>query len=148
MKSFLGNFYRHLAIFFWSHCMQCIKICNCFIMWLNQRQRWSELACKYQNNNYTMLQFAWIENRNLLIIWPKQMIKWSWLAVIAHVSYYIMRYLSLPRGLRLEHGVDEHQGPILQNWFCSNKTAVKLRLHFDALFEGLNEFKSTYLQLH
>ena len=22
VKSFLGNFYRHLAIFFWSHCQQ------------------------------------------------------------------------------------------------------------------------------
>ena len=26
-------------------------------------------------------------------------------------------------------------GPILQNWFCQNSTAVKLRLHFDVWFE-------------
>ena len=31
--------------------------------------------------------------------------------------------------------------------FAVTKTAIKLRLDFDALFEGLIEFKSTYLEL-
>ena len=33
------------------------------------------------------------------------------------------------------------KGPILYTWFCSNTTAIKLRLDFDALLEGLSEFK-------
>ena len=42
VKSFLGNFYRHLAIFFWSHCLEaccvyplCAKMRIKVILWLD-----------------------------------------------------------------------------------------------------------------
>ena len=35
LKSFLGNFYRHLAIFFWSHCtrMSLYNLCISIALW-------------------------------------------------------------------------------------------------------------------
>ena len=46
VKSVLGNFYRHLAIFFWSHCSWCI--------FFAKSDQLEDLIFRYMDNNSTL----------------------------------------------------------------------------------------------
>ena len=63
--SFLGNFYRHLAIFFWSHCMihsiKALYLINAILKLLNDIwSRWVEIKCEatFYLNTFASFEFA------------------------------------------------------------------------------------------
>ena len=62
VKSFLGNFYRHLAIFIWSHCRQDSKLLDLWRKY-DDVQDWDLLVTGSQPKMVEKLEEeVWIEN--------------------------------------------------------------------------------------
>ena len=62
VKSFLGNFYRHLAIFFWSHCLSIKLRLECFVIveWTKQYVK----ALAYSPNDSKIQGCLWCQYFN------------------------------------------------------------------------------------
>ena len=73
MKSFLGNFYRHLVIFYWSHCLQPNHFEELFIRLF----RFVTTSEQWQSQSIVRLQLKSISYSDRIAI------KWVWPYIIA-----------------------------------------------------------------